>query len=700
MDPLTAGTDSEKIAYHLYVPVYTVKQMEVGFSVAVKTGSSSVSYTGSTPSTDYSSLMSATGTHIDSLETWVTQYIRFTYNAGDLNALLQRGKVDWNHDKYVNFATQSAGGDTEARLPNGTFMVLIDPNGNGDKEYYAYAQDFDTYNPSGKQGWIIDLEKFKQGTNNYFEVQDLNAVIARYIEYTPNSSNNGSYNDVTELVETTPNTEYDVYRVDDSNNVHYYKYTAEGNGDSNLTISSNVNEDYYISMYVPKEANYNNELYYYSITGPTELMGLKNAKVNHNNSYNVLVADLYTQDTINRMTVLPEDQQVNASNKKIFVTASTSITINNVNARSHLSSVSLYHSFDLTLNRYTEAGVFNDIIGLGDSEDTNRIKATYSIGSEADEYSSSVRRKDLQTNYLNIETAEIMSDLIAASRNDQPLEIYSYIEMNFDESKLDAEFPEKSSENTIGVNVSATSNLAYDESRLAYTSMTVPFAADSHYYYRESVNSAKLDYTAVTELDEYDKIGNMSQNQSRLGINGYIPDCYQQEYMLINTEAKYNVSAISETDFAKAERLRLTILLSKKTDNVEEDGSVTSVEYSQISNLLSYLDDEVLITSGSKYGTGGNGVTHHIAENASSLVVDIPIEQCDVEDNIYSIGIALSAKTGENFHDYANYMVTLRTELVYTDNNDQVKAVENSGISDYVIYTNAKVFPTLIPKAN
>lgn len=45
-------------------------------------------------------------------------------------------------------------------------------------------------------------------------------------------------------------------------------------------------------------------------------------------------------------------------------------------------------------------------------------------------------------------------------------------------------------------------------------------------------------------------------------------------------------------------------------------------------------------------------------------------------------------------------MVTLRTELVYTDNNDQVKAVENSGISDYVIYTNAKVFPTLIPKAN
>lgn len=80
--------------------------------------------------------------------------------------------------------------------------------------------------------------------------------------------------------------------------------------------------------------------------------------------------------------------------------------------------------------------------------------------------------------------------------------------------------------------------------------------------------------------------------------------------------------------------------------------------------------------------------------------MDIPTSQCAVEDNIYSIGIAFSAKTGENFHDYANYMVTLRTELVYTDDNDQIKAVENSGVSDYVIYTNAKVFPTLIPKAS
>ena len=272
--------------------------------------------------------------------------------------------------------------------------------------------------------------------------------------------------------------------------------------------------------------------------------------------------------------------------------------------------------------------------------------------------------------------------------------------MNFDENKLEAEFPEKSSEGTIGVNVSVTSNLAYDESRLAYTSMSAPFATDGHYYYREAVNSAKLDYTAVTELDEYDKIGKMSQNQSRLGVNGYKTDCYQQSYMPINTQAKYNVSAISESDLSKAETLRLTISLSKKTDNIE-NGVVTSVEYSQVSDLLKYLDKDILITSGTKYGTGGKGVKHTIGSNKSSLVVDIPFEQCSGEDNIYTIGVDFSAKTGTGFYEYANYMITLRTELIYTDDQTgQEKAVEYSGISDYVVYTNAKVFPTLISNAS
>ncbi len=680
--------NTSKIAYHLYVPVYTVKQIEVDFRSAVRTGTYSVKDNSGT--NDYSSLMTANGKHVDSLETWITQYIRYSYKAEDINMLLNSNNVKWNNDKKVIFRTFELS-TTFNRLPQNTYMVLVDPNGNVDREYYAKnLNDFETYydtNHDNKEGWVIDLSKFKDRNNNTFTVSKFNALIARNIV----ESTTGDL-----LYTDGSASDYDVYRIQ-GDQVKYYKYANGTTGKYHLSVADDyiLNEDYYISMYVPKSS----ALYFYEIKAPSELTGTKTAKVNEKNVYTVIAADLYTQDTTSRLSVSPEDQQINASNKTIYVNASTSITINNTYARTYLNGVDLYHSFDLTLNRHTETAVLNDIIGLGDSNDTSRITATYSIGSPADESSSAVLKKDLQTNYLNIETAEIMSNLITASTNGEPLVVYSYIEMNFDESKLEAEFPQKSSEGTIGVNVSVTSNLAYDESRLAYTSMSAPFATDGHYYYREAVNSAKLDYTAVTELDEYDKIGKMSQNQSRIGVNGYKTDCYQQQYMPINTEAKYNVSAISETDLSKAETLRLTISLSKKTDNLE-NGVVTSVEYSQVSDLLKYLDKDILITSGSRYGTGGKGVTHTISTNSSSLVVDIPFDQCDGEDNIYTIGVDFSAKTGTGFYEYANYMVTLRTELIYTDEQSNVKAVENSGISDYVVYTNAKVFPTLISNAS
>ncbi|MDD6489248.1 MAG: hypothetical protein PUG48_05475, partial [Clostridia bacterium] len=671
-DPLHTDT----IAYHLYVPVYTIKQMEVGFYTSVKTGTKSVSYkTDGTVYSDYSDLTdSGKRAHIDSLETWITQYVRFTYNVDDINILLNKGNVKWNHNKYLNFDTQSAGGDTEVRLPESTFMVLVDPNGNSDKEYYANVSDFDGYiNSKGKESWTIDFTKFKRGENSYFKEQTLNDIIARNINVTENTTGQGLYTDGTAE-------DYNVYRIDENGIIHYYKYSADGNGNYDLSVNEDVNEDYYISMYVPKEESYNNELYYYSIFAPDELTGIKSAKVNQNNTYSVLVADLYTQNTTNRMTVSPDDQQISASNKTITVKASTSISINNSWATLHLGGTTLYHSFNLSLNRYTESGVTSEIIGLK----PDSITATYNIGAEADENSTVVNNKDLQSNYLNIETTEIMQQLIKAFENNSPLEIYAYIEMDFDENQLENEFPQKNSESNIGVNVAATSNLAYDSERLAYTSMSKAFDADNHYYYRESVNSAILYYSAVNELDEYETYGKDSQNQSRLGINGY---CYDESTLMpINTQAKYNVSAISSEDLKLAKSLQLTITLSKKTDRKAADGKILSVEYVPIENLLSYLDKDMTITSGTKYSR-----THSITQSADSLTVNIPIGSCDVESDIYNIGIGFKAKTGVGFTEYANYRITLRAELL----KENGTAIENSSISDYIVYTNAKVYPTV-----
>ena len=219
--------------------------------------------------------------------------------------------------------------------------------------------------------------------------------------------------------------------------------------------------------------------------------------------------------------------------------------------------------------------------------------------------------------------------------------------------------------------------------------MTEAFAPDSHYYYRESVNSAILYYSAVSETDEYESFGKLSQNQSRLGVNGY---CSDLSKMPINTEVLYNVSAISSDDLALAKNLRLTIMLSKKTDMYDESGAIFGVEYSQVNDLRKYLNEVITVTSGTIYSK-----SHQISEQSpGKLVVDIPIGSCKGESDIYSFGVGFQAITGQGFTEYANYRVTVRAELLKEDGS----TIDNSGASDYIVYTNAKVYPEVMSEVN
>lgn len=704
-DPL----DTNKIAYHLYVPVYTIKQIDVTFNVAVKSSTNSVySQTSNgvtTETNDYTLLMNKlnneTRTHVDNLESWVTHYIRYSYSAADINALLNDNNVNWNHNKSVIFRT-TTGGDGY-RLPGDTYMVLVDPNGNSDVQYYANASDFDpdtNTNITGwTQGWNIDLTKFKRGNNN-FAVSTLNTVFAKSLVATQ-PQNEPRYYDV-----GTSN-DYNVYLIDSAGNPQYYKYRADGNGTYKIAVKEGVtvlHEDYYISMYVPRPAGYNGELYNYTVTPPSTLLGIKAANVVVDNDFNVIVGELFDQTTTNGLVVGPELQQITTSDHKICVTAKTTISFKTPSLRYHFgaSNSSLYHSFNISLNRYTDSGMTNDIIGLLNQNNTKRVYAKYAIGQECVASTNTVSGErevvdnyiELTDNYLNIVTAEISNDLQLAAANSQPLTVSCYVEMDFDVTKLEAEFPQRASESNIGVNVAATSNLEYDKNRLAFSSIQANLPENSKFYYRESVNAALLNYFEPDELDEYERYGRMSQNQTRLGVNGF---CSDETNMPIVTQASYNVAALSSLDIASAENVRLNITLSKKTDTVV-NGVVTKAEYIPVEHLTDYLNPNVLITSGSNYTTtvagGGTtlGVIHPISNNADHLEVTIPKDQCkyDSERNVFDFGIEYSVITGPNFHDYANYKVTLKVEMLDSTN----KVIGNSTATGYIVYTNAKVYPT------
>lgn len=676
-DPLYTN----KIAYHLYVPVYTIKQMTFGFSSVALSDTNSVKYQLPTVNSEYETEMSGSNRLlVDSLNTWVTQYVRFSYNAEDLNMLLASGNLNWNFDKYVTFETR----ELSYKIPGNTYMVLVDPNGDADKVYYASASDF---TPIGSgdfdvgTGWKIDLGRFiKSDGETTFSPSSFNKLIARDIIETPSAT--GRYSELTfaENYEVKES-DYDVFRIDSNGTRHYYEYVSSGTGSCDLSVPTKLaddtpdddtdnplyvlNEDYYISMYVPKPSEYNYELYYYTINSPGQLTCARSAARSSNSTFNVLPADLYDQTT--SYNVLPDNQVIDDAHKQITVNAQTKITIKNTNAPQYLRGRSLYHAFDLLLNNHGEDGtVSSEIVGLSSSN----VIASYTL-SNGKTGNCTV---DPPENYVLVKTTDIMDDLINA--NAQTLTVTADIEMNFTDV---TEFPEKSTSNPgVGVNVAATSNLAYDSDHLAYISMTKSFDDNDKYYYREALNVSRLSYKAVSELDQYDEIGKDSKNYSRLGINGRTSE---RTAMLINSAAELNASAIDDVSYNKTAKIRFTMTLNKKVDT-RSGTTITKADYAQVTDISNYLSDITM-------KVGDVNSVKLASSTADTYIYEATITPSN--DKIYNANISYKVRTGNGFTEYANYQVVLQAELL-----DSTGETIGNRPSDYLVYTNAKVYPTVI----
>lgn len=668
-DPL----NTDKIAYHLYVPVYTVKQMTYTFKASAMTDTKSVAYPHES-SSDYENSFGKF--HIDSLNTWVTQYVRFTYSKQDMDNLLLTGNLDWNHEKHILLNTQAA----SERLPDGTNMILVDPNGLADKTYYGKinTSGFESTQYNSLDSWRIDLNKFTKNGKDNFKVCNFSELLASHI--TATQEDDGTYKDVTDEVNSNSAAPYSIY---DSKNNKYYLYTSDGTGTYTLNVDNDINEDYYISIYVPKPETYNNELYFYSITSPDKLEGLRSAEIskgeNENKFCNVMIADLFTQKE-NAFSVAPPNDTISTDNPTITVTASSTIYFSNKTVRNYLSNANLYHAFHLLLNRHEANGsVNNEIIGLNE----DGITANYSINHTTPYSQCTI---DLQSGYLEAKTENVMCYFSNLSKPIDEITVSAEIQMQFYDTE---EFPENiSQEDGIGVNVAASSNLAYEEERLSYTSMSAAFSSDTQYYHRESATAAHLSYSAVSELDEYDIQGKNSKNFSRLGINGYssIGKYKGRTAMEIHSRAIFNAASVEDQYFNQATTVRFSMTLWKKTDTKAENGTITGVTYEQVNDISKYLLGVEFMNINT------NILQNNVKSDSKTYVYDLAIEGSnELGPRIYPADIVYYAITGEGFTEYANYKVQIQAELL----NAEGKTIGNQP-KDYIVYTNAKVFPTVI----
>ncbi len=702
LDPL----GKQDIAYHLYVPVYTFREMPVNFYASARSGNHSVDHTGTN---EYAALMSSNLNYADTLNAWMTQYIRYEYQAIDINALLNSGNLQWGYNKTIKFQTYTTG-DDDARIPDNTYLTLVNPNGNSDQIYYAKAEDMAVYPITGnnrtKECLTVSLANFKKSDEvTAFAAPSFNKMIAKDIQETLNTGK-GKYDKV--RFEDIEEDDIIVYRMDRDGNNIYYKLNTNNTGAYDLSVPSDYTlcEDYYISMYVPANSNLN-ALYHYTIEvenrlesndisfDTDEAPNVRSAGVNKLNTCTILIADLFEQivkeevngDYISYMTVSKDDEQIKASNKAITVDISVEVIPRNNISIMYLDNTNdLFHSFYITLVRHSKDAVENDIKGLSASN----ITAKYSIDAPVTSTSDNCSNVDLNliSNYLNVATTSRSdsSSLISKLKSDNhSFKIYSQIVMDFDEEELAEEFPERDSSIRYGVNVEASSNLAYDNTTLAYTSMTEKYLTDDHYYYIESVPSAILRYSSKKEDSEiYDEIGANSKNQSTLGVNGRSAVEAERSSMPVNSEAFYNVQSLSDADDANT--LRLTFAIKKKS---LKNGKF---EYVPITDMQNYIEGTITFTSGSASATA--------TAIGSLITVDLDATQCDRSGDIYDINISFNAKSGGEFTQYSNYEVDLTAELydIQKDGNTVVSEenIGNSVASDYLIYTNAKINPNII----
>ena len=674
LQPYNSSDNTGKIAYHLYVPVYVVRSISAKFSSTAMSGTNALS-------SSYVPKLATDAYLAENLDTWVTTYIRYTYTTEDMQALLDAGLLGWNGNKNVilTFSPNATG----HQIPNGTQLVLIDPNGDADRAFYAVGSDL-TAAANNKQ--TISLSNFHTSYSggNKFNEQNFGDIIGGSVSV---KEEKGNY-DLSDSSDYTVKVEG-----------NYYKFVGENVGKYNITASSDLNEDYYISMLVPSS----NYVYLFDVKSPTSLSGSMvtelTARANESlaaeHYATLLLGDLYEYG-FTSTSVGPDNQIIADSNNTITVDVTSYVRLKSTNRTFYANAlnsnnISLYHADVVTLNRYYAEGSDTQLAGYGDiSVSTCTVENT--TGTITD-MSGKAKADPSSGVNITVKTGDIREQVTdsASSGNYSGATIHQIIVIPF--KNIDEEFPSRPAdqETQYGVSATVTSNISYGENDLTYSSKKTTYS-DTKRYYIENSNSAVMSYKAVYERDEYDSIGNVSYNYSRLGNNGLdrFLTCVwptKAQGMPINAIAKYNAATVFNYDDAVTIKYQLTLL--KKTDTVDENtNAVTSVTYNAV-NIDSYLKHVTLYG-----GSGGTTVLTKDTESSTDqrYVYTEAISSANVDEKLFTIGTYYEVVTGGDFQDYANYKVVLEVSLI----NGSGQAISNSTAKSFIVYTNAKIYPEVI----
>lgn len=664
-------TNDKAEPFHLYIPVLVKKVLYISFKTRFLAGTDycAADYPMDDKATDHY----ATAGFDEPL----TAYIEYSYEK-DTNwqSMLDNGEnLLWYYDKILDLASGSTAEAGKTLLPSGTRLTLVDRQ---TMQYY-------TYKTTGTE----DLHKFDfaQMTTADGQTAFRPVYICDLLDMTVSDP-------VTEEAEGTT---YYVIENDPAKatvrvGTTYYRRAEENDKDASkyrITIteaskSEARSEGYYLSVQVPETAGYsviNNRLNYGAISRKEGTLPakIKSDEKKSGSGYVVYngVEQKFTVSTtrVHNGNIMGDTAMEDSDSIKINLESKLKLTEAGKDRFDKLGPSEVHHQFTINLKKYLqEKAAEYDVIG------TEIVNYTYTfknadgtcIYTETGTISDAAGKDILSLQYGS---SDLKKELEKATDDANAITVTAEITLTYAGAD---KFPVR---NTADTN-DASGICVVGVSRIANTQTQLPIAGNKHTeddknrYYSTNPSKAKLTYSAVDQTA-------MGDTTQQLGIN---PSDTVNPADIIYTKADYDYSNVDKTILDKAISISYKMELFQKNDSGSYDEKNPLI-------IQSYLQNIVKESSAAQE----NAALRSSAEG-KDICWNENFVQSDSRHQIARFQYA--PLTGEAFeearHTYANYRV--RVTVVLLDNAG--KELEGTKATDYIIYTNARIYQEIIMGQN
>lgn len=660
-------TNDKAEPFHLYIPVLVKKVLYISFKTRFLAGTDYCA-------ADYPMNDEATNHYATAgFDEPLTAYIEYSYEKGiNWQSMLDNGEnLLWSYDKIMDLASGSTAEAGKTLLPSGTRLTLVDRQ---TKQYY-------TYKTTGTE----DLHKFDfaQMTTADGKTAFCPVYICDLLDMTVSDP----------VTEEEEGTTYYVIENDPAKatvkvGTTYYRRAEENDKDASkyrITITETSksearSEGYYLTVQVPETTGYsviNNRLNYGAIsrkegTLPAKIKSDEKKSGSGYVVYNGVEQEFTVSTTrVHNDNIMDDTAMEDSDSIKINLESKLKLTEAGKDRFNKLGPSEVHHQFTINLKKYLqEKAAEYDVIG------TEIVNYTYTF-KKADGTSiyektgtiSDAAGKDILS--LQYGSSDLKKELEKAIDDNKAITVTAEITLTYAGAD---KFPVRNTADTndaSGICVVGVSRIANTQTQLPITE-NKRTGEDNSRYYTTNPSKAKLTYSAVDPIA-------MGDTTQQLGIN---PSDTVNPADIIYTKADYDYSNVDETILNNAKSISYKMELFQKND---------SDSYDETSPLIiqSYLQNIVKENSAAQESAALRSAT-----DGKDICWDENFVKSDSRHQIARFQYA--PLTGEAFekarYKYANYRVRVTVVLL----DESGKELEGTRATDYIIYTNARIYQEII----